>query len=277
MKKATALNRSTQNKPRLADTKERLQMPEELPESRYVIDNFKLSDTWRIFRIISEFVEGFEALSSAKPGVAIFGSARTKPGDPYYKMAEQLGDLVVKNGFSVITGGGPGIMEAANKGAKHLKGESIGLNIELPFEQKPNRYINKLLNFRYFFVRKVMMIKYSIAFVIMPGGFGTMDELFESLTLIQTNKIKPFPVIMIGSDYWKGLLRWMDEKLVGTGNIDRRDMKLLTIVDTPEEAMKVIMKKVVLNNVFQRSKTSSNGSSEQKRRFSRSGRRGLPD
>lgn len=275
MKKAAASHHSKKVSD-LENANGSLQTPEQLPESRYVIDNFKLSDTWRIFRIISEFVEGFEALSSAKPGVAIFGSARTKPGDPYYKMAEQLGELVVKNGFSVITGGGPGIMEAANKGAKRLGGESIGLNIELPFEQKPNRYINKLLNFRYFFVRKVMMIKYSIAFVIMPGGFGTMDELFESLTLIQTNKIKPFPVIMVGSHYWNGLLRWMDEKLVGTGNIDRRDMKLLTIVDTPEEAMKAIMKNVTSSNVFQRSKTSSNGSSEHKQRFSRGGR-GLPD
>lgn len=274
--KKTAASHHAKKVSDLENANRSLQTPEQLPESRYVIDNFKLSDTWRIFRIISEFVEGFEALSSARPGVAIFGSARTKPGDPYYKMAEQLGELVVKNGFSVITGGGPGIMEAANKGAKRLGGESIGLNIELPFEQKPNRYINTLLNFRYFFVRKVMMIKYSVAFVIMPGGFGTMDELFESLTLIQTNKIKPFPVIMVGSHYWNGLLRWMDEKLVGTGNIDRRDMKLLTIVDTPEEAMKAIMKNVTSNNVFQRSKTSSNGSSEHKRRSSRGGR-GLPD
>lgn len=276
MKKAAALSRSSKSTLQLPAPKEQLQMPEQSPESRYVIDNFKLSDTWRIFRIISEFVEGFESLSSAKPGVAIFGSARTKPGDPYYKMAEQLGKLVVKNGFSVITGGGPGIMEAANKGAKYLRGESIGLNIELPFEQKPNRYINKLLNFRYFFVRKVMMIKYSIAFVIMPGGFGTMDELFESLTLIQTNKIKPFPVIMIGSNYWKGLLKWMDEKLLGSGNIDKCDLKLLTLVETPEEAMDVIMKNATLNGVFQQSKVSKNGSSGNKQRFSRGGRR-LPD
>lgn len=247
-----------------------------LPESRYVIDNFKLSDTWRIFRIISEFVEGFEELSSAKPAVAVFGSARTRPGDQYYKMAERLGELSVKNGFSVITGGGPGIMEAANKGAKKAGGESIGLNIELPFEQKPNRYINTLLNFRYFFVRKVMMIKYSIAFVIMPGGFGTMDELFESLTLLQTNKIKPFPIIMIGFSYWQGLLKWMEEKLVGCGNIDKKDLKLLTVVETPEEAMEVILKNTVLTGVFQRVNPNPNGGFEKKRRFARAGK-GLPD
>lgn len=275
MKKSAAVPRAAK-KMRKINIQESNPLPEQLPESRYVIDNFKLSDTWRIFRIIAEFVEGFEELSSAKPGVAIFGSARTKQGDPYYKMADRLGELVVKNGFSVITGGGPGIMEAANRGAKRAGGESIGLNIELPFEQKPNRYINTLLNFRYFFVRKVMMIKYSVAFVIMPGGFGTMDELFESLTLIQTNKIKPFPVIMIGSEYWKGLFHWMDEKLVGTGNIDKRDMKLLTVVETPEEAMKVILKHAVLNGTFQRGQVSSNGANKQQRRYAKAGR-GSPD
>lgn len=219
-------------------------------ESRYVIDDFTHTDTWRIFRIISEFVEGFEALSRIPPGIAIFGSARTKPGNRDYEIAERLGELVVKNGFSVITGGGGGMMEAANKGAKKAGGESVGLNIELPFEQKPNPYITRLLNFRYFFIRKVMFVKYSVAFVIMPGGFGTLDELFESLTLIQTNKIKPFPVILLDSHYWKGLLTWVEEQVVRAGNISPRDMSLVSLANTPEEALKIIRNSVVLNNTL---------------------------
>ena len=167
-------------------------------EEQYVIDDFTSKDTWRIFRIMAEFVEGFETLGKIPPAVAIFGSARALSGSDSYEKAEAIAALLARNGYSVITGGGPGVMEAANKGAAEAGTTSVGLNIELPLEQKPNIYANKLLNFRYFFVRKVMFVKYSIAFVILPGGFGTLDELFEAITLIQTRKIKPFPVILVG-------------------------------------------------------------------------------
>src|SRR5579862_8508221 len=158
---------------------------------------------------MAEFVEGFEMLGKFPPAVALFGSARALPGSPAYDNAQAIASMLAKNGYSIITGGGPGVMEAANKGASEAAGTSVGLNIELPLEQKPNIYANKLLNFRYFFVRKVMFVKYSIAFVILPGGFGTLDELFEGITLIQTRKIKPFPVILVGKEYWKGLLDWV--------------------------------------------------------------------
>ena len=180
-------------------------------EEQYVIDDFTSRDTWRIFRIIAEFVEGFEMLAKIPPAVAIFGSARTPPGSPGYELGQAIASILAQNGYSIITGGGPGIMEAANKGAAEAGAASVGLNIELPLEQKPNIYGNKLLNFRYFFVRKVMFVKYSIAFVILPGGFGTLDELFEAITLIQTRKIKPFPVILVGKEYWKGLLDWIGD------------------------------------------------------------------
>src|SRR6187401_2281465 len=182
-------------------------------EEQYVIDDFTSKDTWRIFRIMAEFVEGFETLSNIPPAVAIFGSARALPVSDPYRQAEAIAALLGQNGYSVITGGGPGVMEAANKGAAEAGASSVGLNIELPLEQKPNIYANKLLNFRYFFVRKVMFVKYSIAFVIMPGGFGTLDELLEAITLIQTRKIKPFPLILVGKEYWKGLLDWIGDPL----------------------------------------------------------------
>src|SRR5215510_2340650 len=196
-------------------------------EEQYVIDDFTSKDTWRIFRIMAEFVEGFEMLGKIPPAVAMFGSARALPGSIAYDTAQAIATLLGKNGYSVITGGGPGVMEAANKGATESGTISVGLNIELPLEQKPNIYENKLLNFRYFFVRKGMFVKYSIAFVIMPGGFGTLDELFEAITLIQTRKIKPFPVILVGRDYWNGLFNWIGDKLVKEKMIAAEDLDIL--------------------------------------------------
>jgi uncharacterized protein (TIGR00730 family) len=206
-------------------------------EEQYVIDDFTSKDTWRIFRIIAEFVEGFEMLARIPPAVSIFGSARSLPGSPAYQSAQAIAGLLGKNGYSVITGGGPGVMEAANKGATEGGATSVGLNIELPLEQRPNIFANKLLNFRYFFVRKVMFVKYSIAFVILPGGFGTLDELFEAITLIQTRKIKPFPVILVGKDYWKGLLDWVSDSLLREKMISAEDLDILRTVDTPEEVL----------------------------------------
>ena len=206
-------------------------------EEQYVIDDFTSKDTWRIFRIMAEFVEGFETLARIPPSVAIFGSARILPGSPAYERGQAIASLLAKNGYSVITGGGPGAMEAANRGASEAGATSIGLNIELPLEQKPNIYANKLLNFRYFFVRKVMFVKYSIAFVILPGGFGTLYELFEAITLIQTRKIKPFPVILVGKEYWKGLLDWIGQSLVREKMIAVEDLDILKTVDTPEEVL----------------------------------------
>ena len=206
-------------------------------EEQYVIDDFTSKDTWRIFRIMAEFVEGFETLSKIPPAVAVFGSARVLPGSQAYEKAESIAAMLARSGHSVITGGGPGVMEAANKGATEAGGISVGLNIELPLEQKPNIYANKLLNFRYFFVRKVMFVKYSIAFVILPGGFGTLDELFEAITLIQTRKIKPFPVILVGTEYWKGLLNWVGDTLLREKMIAVEDLDILKTVDTPEEVL----------------------------------------
>jgi len=206
-------------------------------EEQYVIDDFTSKDTWRIFRIIAEFVEGFEMLAKIPPAVAIFGSARVLPDSVAYQKAEAIAALIARNGYSVITGGGPGVMEAANKGATEAGAVSVGLNIELPLEQKPNIYANKLLNFRYFFVRKVMFVKYSVAFVILPGGFGTLDELFEAITLIQTRKIKPFPVILVGREYWKGLLDWVGDTLLREKMIAVEDLDILKTVDTPEEVL----------------------------------------
>jgi uncharacterized protein (TIGR00730 family) len=206
-------------------------------EEQYVIDDFTAKDTWRIFRIMAEFVEGFETLSKIPPAVAVFGSARVLPGTEAYQKAEAIGAMLGNNGYSIITGGGPGVMEAANKGATEVGATSVGLNIELPLEQKPNIYANKLLNFRYFFVRKVMFVKYSIAFIILPGGFGTLDELFEAITLIQTRKIKPFPLILVGRDYWKGLMDWVGDTLLKEKMIAVEDLDIVKTVDTPEEVL----------------------------------------
>lgn len=202
--------------------------------------NFKEEESWRVFRIMAEFVEGFEELSKVGKAVTIFGSSRTSPKDPYYKKAVETARLLAKAGYAVITGSGPGIMEAANRGAKEGGGLSIGLNIELPTEQKPNRYVEKLLSFRYFFCRKVMFVKYAHAFIIFPGGLGTVDEFFESITLIQTQRISRFPVILVGSDYWEGLINWMKEVLLKTSNISKSDMKIFQIIDEPEEVIKAV-------------------------------------
>jgi hypothetical protein len=195
---------------------------------------------------MAEFVEGFEALAELHPLVSIFGSSRAKEGDEIYQKAERIGQLLAENGFGVITGGGPGVMEAANKGAALVGGKSIGLNIELPLEQTPNPYTNIKLNFHYFFVRKVMFVKYAVAYIILPGGFGTMDELFESITLIQTHKIRPFPVILVGSDYWKGLLGWIKEVVLKAEKISPEDLEIPQVIDEPTEIIKAIKKMVIL-------------------------------
>jgi len=215
-------------------------------ERQYIINEITIKDTWRLFHIIAEFVEGFETLAQCHPAVSIFGSTRVKPEDEIYAKAERIGELLAQNGFAVITGGGPGVMEAANKGASKAGGRSIGLNIELPLEQKPNPYANITLKFRYFFVRKVMFVKYAVAYVILPGGFGTLDELFESVTLIQTNKIKPFPVILVGSEYWKGLLDWLKCVVLHEGKISPSDLEIFQVIDDPDEVIKTIKKRVIL-------------------------------
>ena len=209
-------------------------------EKQYLVDDLSATESWRIFRIMAEFIEGFEVLGKIPPAVAIFGSARTHPEDPDYQQAERTAAKLAKQGYAVITGGGPGIMEAANKGASEAGGVSVGLNIDLPFEQKPNDYIGTCLDFRYFFVRKVMFVKYSIAFVIFPGGFGTLDEFFESIELIQTRKIKPFPVILVGRRYWRGLTSWMEKTLLAQSKITSQDMNLFSTTDDPEEVVRFI-------------------------------------
>ena len=202
---------------------------------------FTRSDPWRVMRITSEFVEGCDALADITKGVTIFGSARTGPDDPQYEAACETARILAKAGFSIITGAGPGIMEAANKGAKEGGGHSVGCNIELPFEQGANPYVDTLVNFRYFFVRKTMFIKYSNAFIIFPGGFGTLDELFEALTLIQTGKIFQFPVVLFGRHYWAGLVRWMSSRLAGEGKISPNDLDLLLLTDDPAEAAQAVI------------------------------------
>ena len=206
-----------------------------------IIEN-PVKDLWRIFRIMAEFTEGFDELANVGPAVSIFGSARTEPGSRYYTLAEQTASHVVNAGFAVITGGGGGIMEAANKGATEAGGTSIGLNIELPLEQVPNEYQTISMHFKYFFCRKVMFLKYAHGFIVLPGGFGTMDEFFESMVLIQTLKQASFPVVLIGSEYWAGLIDWMNEKMLADYNhISQEDMHLFTLVDEPEAATKVIV------------------------------------
>ena len=198
-------------------------------------------DLWRIFRVMAEFVEGFDELASVGPAVSIFGSARSKPDDPYYKLAHQTAYEIAKADFAVITGGGGGIMEATNKGAAEAGGKSIGLNIELPLEQVPNEYQNLSLHFRYFFCRKVMFLKYAHGFIVFPGGYGTMDEFFESLVLIQTLKQASFPVILMGSEFWEGLVNWMEQKMLGEHKyIDPEDIDVFTVLDDPKAAVKVI-------------------------------------
>ncbi len=205
----------------------------------------KTNDSWSVFKIMGEFVDGFENLSKIGPCVSIFGSARTKPDNPHYKLTIEVAEKIVELGFGIITGGGPGIMEAANKGAKNALGPSVGLCIELPFEQTINEYIDddKSLDFDYFFVRKVMFMKYAQAFVVMPGGFGTLDELFEALTLIQTKKAEKFPVILVGKSFWKGCFKWIKEILLNENNyISEIDLELFSIVDSPDEVVDILNK-----------------------------------
>ncbi len=205
-------------------------------------DVFKSSDSWRVFRIMSEFVGGFDSLATITRGVSIFGSARTDETNEYYQAAVETGKLLAEVGFEIITGGGPGIMEAANRGAFEAGKVSVGCNIELPFEQIANPYQNKSLTFKYFFVRKTMFIKYSNAYLIFPGGFGTLDELFEALTLIQTRKIRNFPVVLFGSSYWKGLLAWLTSTMLNEKNINAEDLGLLHLTDSPKDAVDFIVK-----------------------------------
>jgi len=217
-----------------------------MDEKQYVIDSLSIEESWRMFRIMAEFVDAIETLSGVHNAVSIFGSARVKPDDVYYKKTEILARLLVQNGFGIITGGGPGIMEAANKGASEAGGKSVGMNIRLPFEQKPNPYANIHIDYKYFFIRKVMFVKYAIAYVIMPGGFGTMDEFFEALTLIQTRRIKSFPLILMGSEYWQGLLDWLKKNMLAEGKILPADLELIQVIDEPQEVVKLIKKYIIV-------------------------------
>ena len=216
---------------------ERLLSAPEEPEKR------KSSESWRVFRIMGELVEGFESLSEMPPAVTIFGSARDREGEPnsWYEKTVEVARLIGKAGFGVITGGGPGLMEAANRGAHEAGAYSVGLNIELPFEQHLNPYVNQSVNFRHFFTRKVMLVRYAKAFVVMPGGFGTMDELFEALTLVQTGKIRNFPIILFGTEYWGGLLDWMRDTMLANGKISAEDLNLILLTDSAEDACEYIV------------------------------------
>lgn len=217
-----------------------------MTERQYLVDELTLTDSWRMFRIMAEFVEGFEVMPEIYPAVTIFGSARAKPDNVDYQKTVKVARLLVEKGFNVISGGGPGIMEAANKGAADAGGKSVGLHIHLPKEQAPNPYANVRLDFKYFFIRKVMFVKYAVAYVIMPGGFGTMDELFEALTLIQTKRIRGFPVILVDSGFWKGLVSWFKNTLLRQATISESDLDLFHVVDTPEEAVNIIGQTVVV-------------------------------
>lgn len=223
-----------------------LKRTNEKPEKQYVIDAMTVNDSWRLFKILAEFVDGFETMSELYPAVSIFGSARVRPGDENYEKAVVIARKLAESGYHIITGGGPGIMEAGNKGAREGGAKSVGLNIVLPLEQEPNPYANLKLDFQYFFVRKVMFVKYAQAYIGMPGGFGTMDEIFEALTLIQTRRIKPFPVILVGKEYWTGLLDWIRNQLLGRGYISPDDLNFLTLLDDPDEVVNTIRKYVIV-------------------------------
>jgi uncharacterized protein (TIGR00730 family) len=202
--------------------------------------DFTQGDPWRIFRIMGEFVEGFEELSKIGPAVTIFGSARTRPGEKYYKIAEEIAYKLARAKYAVITGAGAGIMEAANKGAMRGKGRSVGLNIDIPVVQKHNKYINHLIDFKYFFCRKVMFVKYAKAFIVLPGGYGTMDEFFEAITLIQTERIQPFPVILVGKEYWQGIIDWMKESMVKNGLLSTKELSIFRLAESPDDVIKII-------------------------------------
>jgi uncharacterized protein (TIGR00730 family) len=206
----------------------------------YIINEMKKEESWRLFKIIGDFIDGFEVMPNYLPSVTIFGSARVEEGNKYYEAARELAFKLSKKGFSIVTGGGPGIMEAANRGAFEAGGNSIGLNIKLPKEQKPNKYLTEILNFNYFFARKVMLVKYATAFVLFPGGFGTLDELTETLTLIQTKKLKPFPVILYGNEYWNGFVQWLNDVVVKDGYIDKEDTELFKQMDNIDEIVDYI-------------------------------------
>jgi len=221
-------------------------------QEQYLIDNFKINDVWRIFRIISELVEGFDNLSKIDKAVTVFGSARVAEDDVYYQKARFLGKLLAENDIPVLTGGGPGIMEAANRGAFENGGLSIGLNIELPMEQQPNPYTNLTMNFRYFFIRKLMLIKYAWSFVIFPGGYGTLDEFSEAITLIQTHKIKPFPIILVGSEYWSGLIKWFKDTMLFNKFINEEDLDIFEILDDPYEILDKVLKCIKNNECFEK-------------------------
>ena len=214
------------------------------PEKQYLIDVMTVKDTWRLFKVLAELVDGFETLSEFYPCISIFGSARLQPGDEAYEKTVTIARELSKNGYRIITGGGHGIMEAGNKGGREGGSKSIGLNIHLPMEQEPNTYANVKLDFRYFFVRKLMFVKYAQAYIGMPGGFGTLDEIFEALTLIQTKRIKPFPVILVGSDYWNGLLDWIKKTLLTRELISPEDLELITVLDKPEDIVKTIKERI---------------------------------
>jgi uncharacterized protein (TIGR00730 family) len=215
-------------------------------ERQFVVDDINVKDTWRMFNIMAEFVEGFDVMPEVHPAVTIFGSARSRPRSAAYKTTVKMARLLVENGFNVISGGGPGIMEAANKGAAEAGGKSVGLHIQLPNEQQPNKYANLRLDFKYFFIRKVMFVKYAVAYIIMPGGFGTLDELFEALTLIQTKRIRSFPVILLDSRFWKGFMDWLKGTLINEKTISETDLDIFRVVDTPEEAVAIIKRRVIV-------------------------------
>ncbi|MDA3833550.1 MAG: TIGR00730 family Rossman fold protein [Spirochaetales bacterium] len=213
----------------------------------YWLDNFNVGDSWRLFRIMAEFVEGFDSLSAVKrPAVSIFGSARFTENDEAYKVARAVGKGLSEAGYAIMTGGGPGIMEAGNRGADDVGGISIGLNIDLPFEQEGNPYANVPLRFKYFFVRKVMLIKYAMAFICMPGGFGTLDELFEAVTLIQTRRIKRFPIVLVGTDYWQGLVEWIKDRMLELDTISEEDLDIFVVLDDAEEIIQYIKRTVIV-------------------------------
>ncbi len=215
-------------------------------KKQYLIDDFKLEESWRLFKIVGEFVDGVEALHDIGPAVSIFGSARITPESQVYQTTEKLAGLFAENGFAVITGGGGGVMEAANKGAAEKNGVSVGLNIVLPFEQQPNSFANIKQEFEYFFIRKVMFVKYAQAYIIMPGGFGTLDELFEAVTLIQTRRIKPLPVILVGTDYWSGLIDWIKKQLLDQQRISPADIDILQVIDDPEKIVATVKRLVII-------------------------------
>jgi uncharacterized protein (TIGR00730 family) len=223
-----------------------------MTEKQFLIDDFKLGESWRLFKIIGEFVDGVETLHELGPAVSIFGSARVGPQDPTYQTAETLGAMFARNGFAVITGGGGGVMEAANKGAAEAGGTSVGLNIHLPHEQVPNPYAKICIEFKYFFVRKVMFLKYASAYIALPGGFGTLDEVFESITLIQTKRIRPLPLILVGSDYWGGLLDWVRQNLEKRGVISSSDLNIVQVIDDPSDVVRAVQSAWGLNGSGER-------------------------